>query len=105
MERIIVNKKTEELFKAFTADYFSKSQCVRAYLTEYEELEKEHEILKKFSFNDFIAMLYGNYEVVATPEEVALDYYNGMKSSASKSVIKKFLRLAKIEFEGITNER
>lgn len=61
------------------------------------------EILNELTLDEMATALYVGYELEPSPEEKALDYYNHLQNG-HKHIIRMFLKIAEIDFEGLDND-
>jgi len=107
MKKLIVNKKVFEALQSAT-NSFSMEGLLGLHANIKCNPNKEWEgkkwsYLNSLSIPEMATALYVGYELELSPEEKALDYYKYLQSG-HQHIIRMFLQIAEIDFEGLDDE-
>lgn len=102
MRKTKVTKEVEKAFDTLSeSNSHLKEKIVLDWVKHKDFWEFALQPLKEIDFDTIVALIYGNYEIDLTSEEKALAFYN-TSDNYDKKAINEFLKLAEIEFKGIT---
>lgn len=109
-DKLKVNK---ELFEALNELLELRGDNVDSILNDHAECKYIKQVVKwrggnwtslnELSISEMATALYVGYELESSPEEKALNYYNEL-SDNQQHMVRIFLELVNIKFEGIYNE-
>lgn len=91
MDKVKLPKEVAEIIEDFRKAKISDGDIVRMSMRIFEGCSKERSALKEYSdsnLDDLINALKFGYEVEMTPEEKALDYYEGLERLMNESAAK-----------------